>query len=172
MSGMDDATLLASVHAQLKVLARRQMAAERRNHTLQATALVHEAWLALRDRLDTVRDEPRRFYAAAAEAMRRILIDHARKRGTEKRGGRLERLPLDVVEVAATASLDEVLAVDEAVQALAEAAPRAAEVVRLRFYAGLDEQQVADVLGLTTRTVRRDWSFARAWLYRRLAAQA
>jgi RNA polymerase sigma factor (TIGR02999 family) len=167
MNGPDDA-MLQSVHAQLRVLARRQLADERADHTLQATALVHEAWLALRDRLDGVRDEPRAFYGAAAEAMRRILIDHARRRNAGKRFGRLARMPLDVVEVARTASLDEVLAVDDAIRALEADAPRAAAVVRMRFFAGLDEEQTARVLEISVRTVRREWAFARAWLYRRL----
>ena len=158
--------LLAAVHAQLRLIARRQLADERPGHTLQATALVHEAWLALRSSIGD--GDPRHFHAAAADAMRRVLIDHARKRNAQKRFGKLERLPLDAVVLARSAGLDEVLAVDEAVTALATANPRAAEVVRLRFFAGLDEAAAAKSLGLSERTVRREWTFARAWLWRRL----
>jgi RNA polymerase sigma factor (TIGR02999 family) len=163
--------MIAVVYAQLRGIAARQMADERRAHTLQATALVHEAWLALSDRLEEVRNEPRRFFLAAAEAMRRILIDHARRRGARKRGGDLLRLPLDLVEVADTADVEQVLALDDAIAALASANPRAAEVVRLRFFSGLGELETAEVLGLSERTVRREWAFARAWLYQRLSPE-
>jgi RNA polymerase sigma factor (TIGR02999 family) len=169
--GRPSEELLLTVHAELRQIARRQMARERTAHTLQATALVHEAWLALRDRLDEARDDPARFYLAAAESMRRILIDHARRRNAQKRGGRLQKLSLDVVEVAETASLDEVLAIDEAIQRLAAAQPRAADVVRLRFFAGLGEEEAAQALGLSERTVRREWSFARAFLFRLLGGE-
>lgn len=160
----DPGDRLRSLHAELKVIARQQMARERRAHTLQATALVHEAWLALRGRVDEVLEHPARFYLAAAEAMRRILIDHARRRVADKRGGRMNRLPLDLVEVAETANLAEVLAIDEAIAQLGTAQPRAAQVVRLRFFAGLDLDETARALGMSTRTVRREWVFARAYL--------
>ncbi len=164
--------LVASVHAQLRRIADRQMAAERKGHTLQATALVNEAWIALRDQVTEARESPRRFYLAAAESMRRILIDHARKQNAKKRGGDLSRLSLDVVDVASTANLDQVLAIDEAIRGLAVVSPRAAEVVRLRFLAGLEETEVAKAMDLSERTVRREWAFARAWLYRKLAANS
>lgn len=170
-SAEPDPTLLAAVHAQMRILARRQLDQERAGHTLQATALVHEAWLALRAQLPDLEQEPRRFYGAAAEAMRRILIDHARRRQAQKRQGRMQRLPLDAVEVAQTASFEEVAALDEAVTALAVENPRAAEVVRLRFYAGLEEAQAAQALGISARTARREWAFARAWLWRRLEGE-
>lgn len=158
------------MHAQLRALADRQMSGERRNHTLQATALVNEAWMALRDQLDAVRDDPPRFYMAAAEAMRRILIDHARKKNAAKRGGDLNRLSLDVVEVARTHNVDQVLAIDEAIEALAKINKRAADVVRLRFFAGLDEIEAGRALDISERTVRREWTFARAWLFQKLQA--
>lgn len=161
--------LLALVYDRLKQLAERQLAGERDGHTLQATALVHEAWLNLRDRLDVMRGEPGLFFVAAAEAMRRILIDHARRRGARKRGGGAARIPLDLVELAASASIDEVLELDGAIEALATTSPRSAEVVRLRFFAGLGEAQCAEVLGVSERTVRREWTYARAWLFKRLA---
>ncbi len=163
--------LFERVHHDLRGLARGFLSGERREHTLQPTALVHEVYLKLRDELALVRESPERFYAAAAEAMRRILIDHARKRNRAKRGGGLERLPLDLVEVARTASLDQVLAVDEAIQALAQEHPRAAEVVRLRFLVGLTEPEVAEVLTISERTIRREWTFARAWLFRHLSGR-
>jgi len=164
---------MAAIHEKLRSLANRQMAGERHDHTLQATALVNEAWLVLRDQLDGLRDEPGRFFAMAAESMRRILIDHARRRGAKKRGGAgIKKLSLDVAEVAATADLSEVMAVDDAIRALADVNARAAEVVRLRFFAGLDEAAAANTMQTSQRTVRREWAFARAWLYRRLATES
>jgi RNA polymerase sigma factor (TIGR02999 family) len=164
----NDEDLLAAVYERLRGMAERQLAGERTGHTLQPTALVHEAWLGMREQLEGLRDEPARFFGAAAEAMRRILIDHARRRGAKKRGGGLDRLPLDLVEVAATASLDEVLELDAAIGALAAASARSAEVVHLRFYAGLGEEEIAGVLQISVRTVRREWAFARAFLWQRL----
>ncbi|MBK8980010.1 MAG: sigma-70 family RNA polymerase sigma factor [Planctomycetes bacterium] len=162
--------LVVSVHAELRRIAQGQMGGERGDHTLQATALVHEAWLALRDRVAEARSDPRRFYLAASESMRRILIDHARRRNAQKRGGGRDKIPLDLVQVAESAALDDVLALDEAIQTLAARYPRAADVVRLRFFAGLDEAATAHTLGLSDRTVRREWAFARAFLFRCLTA--
>lgn len=159
-----DHELLTTVHGELRRLARSHLLRERADHTLQATALVHEAWMAVRGRIPT--SEPRRFYAAATEAMRTILIDHARRRGAKKRAGGLKKLPLDAVELARTGSYDEVLAVDDALRTLAEENERAAEIVRLRFFAGLEEAEAADVLGISPRTARREWAFARAFLWR------
>ena len=164
-----DEELLSSVYARLRKMAERHLQGERQEHTLQPTALVHEAWLSMRDRLDGLRDDPARFYGAAAESMRRILIDHARRRGAKKRGGSANKLSLDLVEVAATAGLDEILELDRAIALLAEDSDRAAEVVRLRFYAGLGEEEVATVLGTSPRTVRREWAYARAFLFRELS---
>ncbi len=160
-----DGVLLARVYSELKGLARRQMSGERADHTLQASALVSEAWLRLRDQVDEARDNPGRFYAAAAESMRRILIEHARRRGRQKRGGGLRKLSLDLVEVADSADLDQVLAIDVAIENLEAANSRAAALIRLRFFAGLTEVAAAEVLGISERTARREWTFARAWLY-------
>jgi RNA polymerase sigma factor (TIGR02999 family) len=168
LSHSDDGALLATVYERLRSMASRQLAGERQDHTLQPTALVHEAWLALRSQLAAIEHEPARFYAAAAEAMRRILIDHARRRGAQKRGAGAGRVPLDLVDLAATASPAELQELDEAIAALAAQSPRSAEVVRLRFFAGLAEPELAQVLGLSERTVRREWAFARAFLWQRL----
>lgn len=172
MSDLSEENLLAEVYERLRGMAGRQLAGERTGHTLQPTALVHETWLALRDRLAGLRDEPGRFYAAAAEAMRRILIDHARRRGAKKRGGGRKPLPLDLLEVAATATLEDVLELDAAIDALAATSPRSAEVVRLRFYAGLSEVEVGNALGASERTIRREWAFARAFLWQHLEHKA
>ncbi len=160
-----DESLFARVFAELKQIARQKMSGERPEHTLQATALVNEAWLRLRDQVIEARDNPGRFYAAAAESMRRILIEHARSRGRQKRGGSLRKLSLDLVTAAESLDLDQVLAIDSAIESLATVNPRAAGLVRLRFFAGLTEVAAAAALGISERTVRREWTFARAWLY-------
>lgn len=159
------AELLASVYSELKQLARLQMSRERAEHTLQATALVNEAWLRLREQFSEVRANPARFYAAAAESMRRILIEHARSRGCLKRGGDLTKLSLDLVTAADSANLDQVLAIDSAIDGLNAASVRAGELVRLRFFAGLTEAAAAKAMGISQRTARREWAFARAWLF-------
>lgn len=158
---------IAAIHRELQALARRYMAREYPGHTLQATALVHEAFLRLRSQLPTAKEDPARFCLAAAEAMRRILIDHARRKDSLRRGGDLRRLPLDLAEVADIGG-EEASAVDEAITKLGQHSARASAVVRLRFFVGLREHEVARVLGLSERTVRREWAFARAWLFREL----
>ena len=157
--------LLPIVYEQLRALARQNMHQERAGHTLQATALVHEAFLRLLGDADVAWDSRGHFYVAAAEAMRRILIEHARARGREKRGGGRQRVPLTVVDVPATAENPEhLLAVDDALRRLEAEDPDAANVVRLRFYAGLGVEETAQALGRSSRSVARDWAFARAWL--------
>lgn len=164
--------LLEAVHGELLGLARAQMRGERNDHTLGATALVHEAYLRLFRALspEATIDWADRgaFYAAAATAMRRVLVDHARARAREKRGGaeRLSRrLPLDVLEAARSADPATIIALDEAIDRLATIDARAATVVRMRFFAGLEQTDIASLLGCTERTVKRDWAFARAWLH-------
>jgi RNA polymerase sigma factor (TIGR02999 family) len=152
--------LAAAVYATLRAIAANQMAGERRNHTLSPTALVHEAYLKL---TGDARDNGA-FYHAAAEAMRRILIDHARSRGAVKRGGGWRRSVESVEDLAANASSEDVVALDEAFLRLEAQDPRAAEVVRLRFYAGLTVDQAAEALGVSRRSVLRDWEYARAYL--------
>ena len=181
------ARLLPLVYEELRQLAAARMAGERRDHTLGATALVHEAWIRLAGPGGPGHWEGRaHFFHAAAEAMRRILIDHARARATQKRGGggrgggegkgkgagggRISRIPPDVLELAAHADSEEILALDEAVSRLEAQSAEAAEVVRLRFYAGLSVDDTAAALGTSARSVNRLWAFARAWLFRELEA--
>src|SRR5262245_28247406 len=145
------------------------MSGERKNHTLQTTALVNEAYARLAKDLAARWPGPREFYLAAAKAMRRILVDHARKRGAAKRGGDWKRAALDVVDLASDEDCGRLLALDAAIRRLEEEDPRAASVVRLRFFAGLDVETTAEVLGLSHRTTLRDWEFARARLYEELS---
>jgi RNA polymerase sigma factor (TIGR02999 family) len=163
--------LLPLVYDELRRLAAARLAGERPGHTLQATALVHEAYL----RLVGAGGEPawedrRHFFAAAAEAMRHILIDHARRRQRVKRGGGQRRVALEAVECPAPARGEDLLALDEALDGLAREAPRKAELVKLRFFAGLSVEEAADCLGISRATADRDWAYARAWLYDRVRA--
>lgn len=159
--------LLPLVYGKLREIAAQRMAGERPGHTLDATGLVHEAYLKLVHGPLGWHGKAQ-FYAAAAEAMRRILVDHARARGRGKRGGGRTRLPLDVVELASREDPSEILSVDEAVRRLEERDPRMAEIVKLRFFAGLSDEETARALGITDRTVRREWTLARAFLQREL----
>ena len=161
--------LLPLVYEQLRALAARKMAGEKAGHTLQATALVHEAFLRLVGDGRDVWDNRAHFYVAAAEAMRRILIESARRKGRRKRGGDWRRLALDSVDlVADEPPIEEIMSVDEAIRRLEKKDGRMATIVRLRFFAGLEPAEIAALLGVTDRTVRRDWKVARAWLYRDL----
>lgn len=166
--GEADGELLPLVYDHLKQIARARMKSERAGHTLQATALVHEAWVRVAGGAEVAWTDRAHFYGAAAEAMRRILIEHARARGRVKRGGGLRRQPLDVVDLAIEADSTEILALDEAIERLEEQDARAAKIVRLRFYAGLSVDETAQALDLSRRTVLREWAFARAWLFRSL----
>ena len=164
--------LLPLVYDQLRTLARQRMGQERTGHTLQATALVHEAFARLVGPGGGTGAGARfanvgHFYHAAAEAMRRILIEHARSRGAEKRGGSARRLSFTtVLDLAAAPDPEEILAFDDAILRLEQETPDAAQVVRLRFYAGLSVDETAAALGVSARTVNREWQYARAWLYR------
>jgi len=167
--------LLPLVYDQLRRAAQIRLAGERAGHTLQATALVHEAYLKLIGLRDVPWQGRAHFYAAAAEAMRQVLLDHAKARGRVKRGGGLRRIDLDDVAtlggpVAEDGHPDreDFVALDDAIRRLALKDPRMAEIVRLRFYAGLEISQVALVLDVSERTVKNDWAFARAWLEREL----
>jgi RNA polymerase sigma factor (TIGR02999 family) len=165
---LDRDALLAETYEQLKAIARNRMAGERREHTLQATALVHEAYLRLWARPDRPFESRTHFFRAAAEAMRRILVEHARMRSREKRGAARARLPLDVVDLAAESDPAEILALDDAFRRLRERDPRAAHVAELRFFAGLSIEEAAESLGISVRTAHREWALARAWLHREL----
>ena len=158
--------ILPLVYDELRKLAAARMTNEAKGHTLQPTALVHEAWLRLtHEEPNTHFANRAHFFAAAAEAMRRILVDHARRKATGKRGGGWERLNLDKVEIAADADDDTLLLVNESLEKLAHEEPKAAEIVKLRFFAGLTLEEAGQVLGFTERTAKRHWAFARAWLY-------
>jgi RNA polymerase sigma factor (TIGR02999 family) len=165
---VDQDALLPLVYRHLRAIAARKMAGEREAHTLEPTALVNEVCLRLLGSTPVPWNGKRHFYAAAAEAMRRILVDHARARGAAKRGGGRRGVPLDLVDLATREDPAEILAVDEALSRLRDQDPRVAEIVRLRFFAGLTEKEVAEALDLGERTVRREWLFARAWLEREL----
>jgi len=156
--------LFPLVYAELQTLARRHMAAERPGHTLEATALVHEAYLRL-VRGPVAWSSRAEFFHAAARAMQQILVDHARRVGRLKRGGARRRVPLSAVDLAADHDPEEILALDEAVQRLEGKDAQTAQVVRLRLFAGLSVEETAASLGLSERTVKREWSVARAWLY-------
>src|SRR6478672_68983 len=145
------------------------MAAERPGHTLQATALVHEVYLKLLGGPDAPWAGRKQFFFAAAEAMRQILIDHARAHRGLKRGGGRKRVPLSVLDLASEEHIPEILALDEAVSRLEKTSPDVAAVVRLRFYAGLSIEETAEALGISPRTVKREWTYARARLFRELS---
>ena len=158
--------LLPLVYEELRKLAAERMAQEKPGQTLQATALVHEAYLRLVDVDREQRWNSRgHFFAAAAEAMRRILIETARRKQGPKQGGHLARQDLDAVDLAAPESPERVLALDDALQKLTEQDKTAADVVRLRFFAGLPLPEVAKLLGISPRTADRLWAYARAWLH-------
>lgn len=157
--------LLQVVYDHLRAIARERMGGERRSHTLQATALVHEAYVRLLGRPGANWQGSAHFFRAAAEAMRKILIDHARARNADKRGGGKAALRItSVVDVANLEEPEGIVSLDEAILRLEKVDERAATVVRLRFYAGLSEDAIAQALDLSQRSVRRDWTFARAWL--------
>ena len=157
--------LLPLVYDELRKLAAARMAQEKPGQTLQATALVHEAWLKLVDVDEAHRWDSRgHFFAAAAEAMRRILINRARDKRRLKRGGDRERVHFDLLADPATAPDDDLLELDDALSDLAGTNPQAAELVKLRYFAGLPLPEAAAILGLSTRSAARLWAFARAWL--------
>ena len=162
--------LLPLVYDELRKLAARRMSQEPAGQTLQATALVHEAFVRL---VDVERQQQWKsrghFFGAAAEAMRRILVENARRKRRLKRGGDVERADLDADQIEAPALRHDLLALDEALEQFAEQDPAKCELVKLRFFAGLTIEQAAEVLGISTSTADRHWAFARAWLYRRIA---
>jgi RNA polymerase sigma factor (TIGR02999 family) len=158
--------LLPLVYAELRKLAAAKMAHEQPGQTLQATALVHEAYLRLVDDDRAVRWNSRgHFFSAAAEAMRRILVEKARRKKSPRHGGGQRRIELDDALAVPDRQADELLAIDEALARFAEVAPAKAELVKLRFFAGMTIPEAADVLGISHATAERYWAYARVWLY-------
>jgi RNA polymerase sigma factor (TIGR02999 family) len=165
------AELLPLVYDELRRLAAARMARESPGQTLQATALVHEAWLRLIGPTEILWTNRGHFFGAAAEAMRRILLERARKKARVRHGGHLERVDLDQVTVATQDSNEVIIAVHDALEALAAESPQKAEIVKLRYFGGLEHAEIAEVLGISEPTVRRHWAYARSWLYAELKAQ-
>ena len=159
--------LMTTIYAELRRIAAAKMAREQPGHTLQATALVHEAWLRLGS---DVFENRAHFFGAAAEAMRRILVERARRKSSAHRGSGAEHCDIEEVEIAAPLGDDELLAVNDALERLATYDPRKAELVKLRYFAGFSFEEAAEVLGISVRTAARDWDFARAWLHREIGA--
>jgi RNA polymerase sigma-70 factor (ECF subfamily) len=160
-----ESRLLEVVYPELRRIAARYLRGEASGHTLQPTALVNEAYLQLAGQMDKNWQNRNHFFAVAAQLMRRILVDYARSRKAAKREGGRQRLELTDVLAVSDDRLDEILSIDEALGRLAELDPRKCRVVELRFFGGLSEEEVADVLNVAPRTVRRDWNFAKAWLH-------
>lgn len=162
-------SLLTLVYGELRRLAAYKMSQEPSGHTLQPTALVHEAWLRLMGGNEQKFENRAHFFAAAAEAMRRILIDRARRRQTQRHGGGLQRVDLEDANLVAPDADDQLLAVDDALERLTREFPAQAEVVKLRYYAGMTNEEAAQVLGLSVSTVKNYWSFSRAWLFQAIS---
>lgn len=157
--------LLALVYEELRRLAAYKMTQEAPGQTLQPTALVHEAWLKLIGAGERKFENRAHFFAAAAEAMRRILIDRARRRQTQRHGGQYERVELQETGLAAPADDDQMLAVDEALEKLSREHSLQAQVVKLRYFGGMTNEEIAQALDLSVSTVKNYWTFARAWLF-------
>jgi len=160
--------LLPLVYEELRRLAAAKMAQQPEGQTLQATALVHEAWLRLVDGANRQYASRRHFFSAAAQAMRHLLIERARRKLRERHGGALQRVDVDDVEIAAPTDDERLIQINTALEELALLAPEKAEVVKLRFFVGLDEKEIAELLNLSPRTVERYWSYAKAWLFERI----
>ena len=164
------AELLPLVYDELRKLAAAKLAHEKPGHTLEATALVHEAYLRLVDATPQAPWDGRgHFFAAAAEAMRRILVDNARKRHAAKHGGNLKRHDAADVPIAAPEPTDDLVALDEALDKLAALHPQKAELVKLRYFAGLTIEQAAEALGISPATAKRHWTYSKAWLFQAIS---
>lgn len=157
--------LLPLVYHELRRLAAHKMVGERPGHTLQPTALVHEAWLALVDSSNQSWQNRAHFFGAAAEAMRRILIARARHKNRQRRGSGVAHLDVDELEIAGPAPDDQLLALNDALDRFAALEPQQAELVKLRYFVGLKIEEAAEVLGISKATAKRWWAYARAWLY-------
>jgi RNA polymerase sigma factor (TIGR02999 family) len=167
-----ESQLLELVYPRLRKIARQHLRGERTGHTLQPTALVNEAYLQLAEQMDKGWQNRSHFYAVAAQLMRRILVDHARQKKAAKRDGGRQKVELTDSLTIADNRLDEILYIDEALGRLAEFDPRRCKVVVLRFFGGMTESEVAEVLGVAPRTVKRDWNVAKAWLHGELVRAA
>jgi RNA polymerase sigma factor (TIGR02999 family) len=163
--------LILRLYDELRALARRKMVRESSDHTLQPTALVHEVWLRLIAPSRTKWENRAEFFAAAAEAMRRILVDHARRKQALKRGGGLEREELDESSLELAVPAGEMLAIDAALDGLAQQDPVVAQLVKLRYYVGMSMPETAKAMGLSLRTAERLWTFARAWLKKEIRSR-
>jgi RNA polymerase sigma factor (TIGR02999 family) len=162
--------LFQAVYGELHRIAGRQLQGERPGHTIGTTGLVHETYLKLADQTRVQWQDRSHFYRVAAVAMRRILVDYARRHRAKRRGGELQRITLDESATAAERG-ETLLALDEALERLAGMNPRLSQVVECRYFGGLTEQETAEALGVTLRTVQRDWAKARGWLYLELAGE-
>ena len=158
------AALLPLVYEELRRLAAHRLAGERHEHTLQPTALVHEAWLKIAGTDERIWQGRNHFFAAAAEAMRRILVDRARRRLAAKRGAGAERLDTDVLDIPAPAPDDQLLAMSEALEKFSALDSRKVELVKLRYFVGLSFEEASEVLGIAVPTAKQWWAYARAWL--------
>lgn len=163
--------LIPLVYDELRRLARAYLRRERGDHTLQPTALVHEAYLRLVDNESISWKNRAHFYAIAARVMRRVLVDHARAHNAAKRGGLQQKLTLDEAQSLSSRGAPDLVALDGALQSLARVYPRKSEVVELKFFGGLEAKEIAEVLQVSEKTVLRDWSFAKLWLSRELENQ-
>lgn len=163
------AELLPVVYDELRKLAGQRMKAEAPGHTLEPTALVHEAYIRLIGKDDPLWQNRGHFFAAAAEAMRRILIEEARRNGAIRHGGGARHLPLQEANCAAKMKCDDLIALDEALARLEAHDALSAQLIKLRFFAGMDHAEAARFLGLTLRTAERNWTYARTWLFRELS---
>lgn len=165
-SALDE--LYPLVYDELRRLARRYMSRERKGHTLQTTALIHEAYVRLVDQKNVQWANRSHFFAISAQIMRRILIDHARRHAYAKRGGGARQVSLEEAATVVPDHSEELLRLDEALKSLAEMDPRRSQVVELRYFGGLNNEEIAGVLHISENTVTRDWNMARAWLYQQL----
>jgi len=161
--------LMPLVYDEMRRIARSFISRERQGHTLQPTALVNEAYLRLVDQNSVTWQSRAHFYSVAASMMRRVLIDHARTHATEKRGGGAVHLSIEDVQVPIEERAANFVAMDEALERLSQFNERGRKIVEMRFYAGMSEEEIAEVLGVSTRTVLRDWKAARVWLFRELS---
>ncbi len=156
--------LMPLVYEELRQLARQYLRRERSGHTLQATGLVHEAYLRLVDQTTTQWQDRAHFFAVAAQAMRRILVDYARKHAAEKRGGKMEKITFNEDLVPSAGPNIDFVALDDALHGLSAFDPRQSQIVELRFFGGLSVEEVAEILDISDRTVKREWRIAKAWL--------